>query len=205
MQEYTKTPRKIFNYVDLITADQIDVGWVLIPLHNMVRKTPQFKYQAMLKRNNEYTYSMVDDYFRAEVMPGVGDVPFHYYIEKVVKEWDIHVGLADVNRSWYLKDGVAEGWFPPQLVNCKVIAIGDCFYEDVPDERMMRKLWNTLFSGWLRRTGRNRSYIHFFDEVVNWDAYDKIAAAGKSKYELRKSNFWNNTFFLRMLPYYKKY
>jgi len=204
MREFTKTPRKIFNYVDLITSDQIEVGWVLVPLHNMVLKHPQFKYPAMLKRNNEYTYSMVDDYFRAEAKPGI-DVPFHYYIEKVVNEWDIHVGLADVNRSWFLKDGVVEGWFPQQLVNAKVIAIGDCFYEDIPEERMMRKLWNTIFSGWLRRTGRNRNYIHFFDDVVNWEIYDKAVRENKTKYDLRKSTFWNNTFFLRMLPYYKKY
>jgi len=202
MFAFNRTPRKIFNYVDLITMNQIDYGWVMIPLHDMIMKHPQFKFPNLLKRNNEYTYSAVDDYYRAEAMPGY-DVPFHYYLEKVGNEWDIHVGLAEVNKSWFLKDGVIEGWWPNQMVNLKVIAIDDSFYEYAPEERMIRKLWNTIFSGWLRKTGHNRDYLHFFDQLVDWEAYNRVK--DKSKYDLRESTFWNHNYFIRMLPYYKKY
>lgn len=199
---FNKTPKILMNYTDII-IDQYDPGWILIPLHNMERDSRHFRFPDLLKRNNEYTYTAVDDYFRGDLF--MREMPFHFMIEKVGQEWDIHLGCPTVNRSWYIQDLISAGIMSQYNANIRVVAIDDAFYENIPEERMYRKLWHCLFSGYMRKTNRDRRWLKFFDEEINWEEYEVKHKERKIDYTLTKSTFWNRHIFEKYQQYYRKY
>jgi hypothetical protein len=202
MIQFNKTPKRLLNYEDLI-IETYDPGWLLVPFHNMVKDSKAFRFRPWLKRNNDYKYTAVDDYYRSDLMSG--DVPFHYFVEKVGEEWDIHLGTPLINRSWWVRDMIDAKVLHAQFRNVKVVAIADSFYDNIPEERMFRKLWHVLFSGWVRTSKLDKRFIRFFDEVADWDAYNEAKAKGTIDYTLTKSTYWNRQVFERMQMYYKKF
>lgn len=199
---FNKTPKRLLNYVNLITNKR-DPGWIMIPISDMMRLSHPFRFPALLKRNDSYTWSAFDDYFRSDLYKR--DVPMHYGIEKVGQEWDIHVGTPLCNRSWYLEELILAGLISQEYANCKVVAIMDNLYENIPEERMYRALWHKLFSPWLRTSHLDYRYIHFIDELVDWDLFNSLKNQGKIDYDIWPAIFFDRAFFDFYRTYYRKF
>lgn len=199
----TTSPRFMYNYKDIITNNLMDMGFIMAPLSAMIRDSKKFKFSPLLKSNNKYQWNLVIDYYTSDLMKA--EVPMHYCVEKVVAEWDIHVGMAECNRSWWLRDLAEAGLIPQQLQYCKLVCFCDDFFHDIPDERMYRRLWNNLFTSWMRKTGKDWKYIRYIDEILDWERYKELKNQDKLDYTINRGTFFNRLVFDGMSKYYRKY
>jgi hypothetical protein len=198
---FTKTPKRIINYSDIIKESR-DPGWVMVPLKFLIKDSHPFRFPDLLKRNNDYKWSAVDDYFRSYLL--LSDTPMHYGVEKVGEEWDIHVGSPECNKSWWLKEMADNGIISSEFRNCKLVAIFDNYEENIPENRMFRVLWHKLFSSWIYKTGLNFKQINWIDDIINWEVYKKMKVEKKIDYTFFKSTFFNKQVFDIYRTYYRK-
>ena len=199
---FNKPPRRIWNYKNLILNAR-DSGFIMAPLSAMVKISKPFRFPGMLKRDNNYKWSIIDDYYRSDL--SMMDVPMHYAIERVVNEYDLHIGTPLCNRSWWIDDMITSGVLNSQFKNCRLICVCDDFFENIPDERMWAKLWHALFSSWERTTGYTKNRIHWIDEIIDWGTYEQLKRAKKIDYNIVRSQFFNRQLFDSFQMYYRKY
>ena len=197
------SPFRIMNYVDVIPPNMLDKGFIMAPFSAMVYQPKKFRYPILLKKNNKYMWNLIIDYYYNDLRRL--EVPMHYCIEKVVNEWDIHVGMAACNRSWWVKELCNLGLIPHEFINCKLICFCDDFYYDIPDERMYRRLWNNIFSSWMRTSGKDQRFIHYIDEILDWDLYNELYRTNKVPYLINRGTFFNRHIFDQARVYYRKY
>lgn len=163
--------------------------------------TKRYIDPSLLRTNYKFTWGMWQEYFIHDLM--LFDVPCHYFVELLDRDYVIYKGLADQKKSSYIDELVANEVLHHDFRNSILIVLQDNLSIDIPDRRMYDQLCNKLLSQLYRTYHLNFSRVRMLDECLTPDWKEKLQQSPLN-YEIKEAKYYDrNIFELSYNKYYK--
>ena len=195
-----RNPMRLYNYRKAIRVRVKDIVIVTIP--SLINRQKFEIDPNLLYKNKYFTWNIFENYFKLDLQ--MDDIPVHYAMEKVGKDWVILNGCPTITKSIFLEELSKFNIIHPLFENSLCICIVDDFSMNIPELRMWKMLCHRILSGFLAEKRLSKASIHFIDEIVNWEAYKAAWETGKFFNQINPSTFYERQILEMELTTYKK-
>lgn len=171
---------------------------ILTQVKNMVQ-TGYYIAPAALVGSYKLSYPLFEDYFYKTINPermAKGNVdnlgmPFHYFIEQVLNDYQISVCQPEYSYSYFLQDLVSARIIPEKYKMSIVVAIAEDFTLELPDKRIWEQLAQKLLVPLTLRYGLDNYKIMYIDELINYDTLEKKKEENNLTYKIEQAKFFS--------------
>jgi len=151
----------------------------------------------------KYTWGIWQEYFYHDLL--YKDLPCHYFVELLDKDYVVFKGLNDFKKSMWLEEQVKNGIIDFQYKDSIIIMIGENFHTDICEYRLLEHLSNKVFSQLFKQFPElSFDRVKILDECLtpNWEAN---MATAENKYEIEDFRFFNKINLKFAIFDYEKY
>lgn len=175
--------------------------WIILTHSVNLIKNGIYIDPIVLRGNYKYTYGIWQEYFMRDLH--MLDLPFHYFVELLDKDYVIYKGCADQKKSTYLEELAKYGIIDFYYKNSILIVLQDNFLHEIPDTRMYDHLNNKLISQLSKTYHLDFSRIKILDECLSKDWETKLKES-PLRYTLYPHKYFNEVYYkMSLMKYYK--
>lgn len=125
------------------------------------------------------------------------DVPCHYFVELLNKDYVVFTGLAMQKKSYFLEELANAGLIKDEYRDSLLVLIGENFEYDLPEQRLYQHLANRILSPLCYQYKINfEDRVLTLDEILvpNWkEILDNHKILN---YQITPMNYWNQDLFI---------
>ena len=125
------------------------------------------------------------------------DVPSHYFVELLNKDYVVFTGLAMQKKSYFLEELANAGLIKDEYRDSLLVLIGENFEYDLPEQRLYQHLANRILSPLCYQYKINfEDRVLTLDEILvpNWkEILDNHKILN---YQITPMNYWNQDLFI---------
>jgi len=132
------------------------------------------------------------------------DVPCHYYVELLNKDYVVFTGLAMQKKSWYLEELANNNLIDDIYRDSLLVMIGENYIYDLPEDRLYKIIANRILSPMCYQYKINFSdRVLILDDILKPN-YENILKNSRLEYDIKPMTKWNQDLFLAYSRPYMK-
>lgn len=133
------------------------------------------------------------------------DVPCHFFVELLDKDYAVFTGLAMQKKSYWLNELSNNGLLiDDKYRDALLVIIGENFFYDLPEIRLYEHLANRILSPMCYQYGLNwSSQVMLFDEIIVPNYKEKMATTKLGYNYLPMTHFDKDLFMQYAIKYNK--
>jgi len=135
------------------------------------------------------------------------ELPFHYYIEQVNNDFDIHVAHPEFAPSYFIDELCDNKVIDLMLKNSIVIAMGEDFSIDIAERRFYQQLAYRLLVPLFTRNLKyiDEFHINILDKHIDWNTLNKVKQEKILKYDIVPSIYYDDPLLKLFFRKYKTF
>jgi len=129
------------------------------------------------------------------------NLPFHYYLEQVLDDFDVQIALPEFVPSYYLYELARNKIIPDIYKDSILIAIGEDLSFEKAEARMYEQLCLKIIVPLIQRNKKTlqRDKIIYIDEIMNTDTYNLLFEGSVLRYDYKPAIYFNEMTLRRYL------
>lgn len=135
-------------------------------------------------------------------------IPFHYHVAKLKRDWEIVTSAPSHYRSPILDEAAENYYVEDKYKDAIIVCLQDDYSLNTPDERTFEVISSQIIAPFLHQNRLDfRQSVFFFDEIFNWEKYEEDKARNplgmQYRWETNKMKYFDRVIFnLDSLKYF---
>lgn len=174
---------------------------IISPIYNFF--VDEFPHEANLERSSyKYSQYRIEKYFGIQLQQK--DMPYHYWVEFVDKDYSISLGAPITHRSHFLDTLTDNGCIDYNYRNAILIAFDQDIRLELPERRMFRIMAYQAIMPLMRLFKIAIDNIVLIDDIFleGFETKIKEEKNVRKRYNLQKGVYFDNVLFRNLIKLY---